>query len=70
MSSTKKNLKRQDKMPSFYKRYLDDTLTIVWDVTATTGFLETLSNCNSSVSLTMELQSIIFNKLLFLGMQI
>ncbi len=68
MCSLQENLKRQGKMPSFYKRYVDDTLTIVRDAATATTFLETLNNCHPSVDFTMEQES--NNKLSFLGMQI
>lgn len=41
MCSIEENLKRQDKMTSFYKRSVDETLTIVRDVTAAIAFLKT-----------------------------
>jgi len=68
MCSIEENLKRQGRMASFYKRYVDDTLTIVRHVTAATAYLETLNNCHPLVQFTMGLES--NNKLPFLGMQI
>ena len=47
-----KRIKRKDRMLSFYKRYVDDTLNIVLDVTAATAFLETLNNCHPSIQFT------------------
>ena len=55
-------------MPSFYKRYVDDTLTIMPDLTSATTFLQVLNNCHPSVNFTMETEK---DRLLpFLGMQL
>ena len=53
-SIEKKTLEREGKMPSFYKRYVDDTLTIMPDTTSAATFLQVLNNCHSSVKFTME----------------
>jgi len=38
-------------LPSFYRRYVDDTLTVMLDVaTATADFLDMLNNAYSSVN--------------------
>ena len=55
-------------MPSFYKRYVDDTLSIMPDVQAASTFLSTLNEIHSSISFTMELEE--NGKLAFLGMEI
>ena len=58
----------EGKMPPFYKRYVDDTLTIMPDTTSAATFLHVLNNCHSSVKFTMETE---INGLLpFLGMQL
>ena len=62
MCSLKEHLRRQDRMLSFYKRYVDNTDH------GQCAFLEALDNCHSSVQFTMELES--NNKLQFLDMQI
>ena len=55
-------------MPSFYKRYVDDTLTIMPDTTSAATFLQVLNNCHSSVKFTMGTES---NGVLpFLGVQL
>ena len=46
----------QNKMPSFYKRYVDDTLSIMPDVEAASTFLSTLNEIHPSISFTMELE--------------
>ena len=65
---TEKTLVREGKMPSFYKKYVEDTLTIMLDTTSAATFRQVLNNCDSSVKFTMEGES---NDLLpFLGMQL
>ena len=57
----------EGKMPSFYKKYVEDTLTIMPDTPSAASFLQVLNNCHSSVKFTMETEG---NGLLpFLGMQ-
>ena len=61
-------LEREGKMPSFYKRYVDDILAIMPDTTSAATFLQVLNNCHSSVKFTMETEN---NGMLpFLGMQL
>ena len=68
MGSIEVTLEREGKMPSFYKRYVDDTLTIMPDTTSAATFLQVLNNCHSSVKFTMETEN---NGMLpFLGMQL
>ena len=55
-------------MPAFYKRYVDDTLSILPDVQAASTFLSTLNEIHPSISFTMELE--INGKLPFQGMEI
>ena len=47
MSSTEESLEREGKLPSFYQRYADDTLTVMADVASATDFLDTLNNAHS-----------------------
>ena len=68
MTSIEENLERQGKLPSFYRRYVDDTLTIMPNMAAASGFLDTLNLARSSVKFTMETES---NGMLpFLGTQL
>ena len=68
MGSIEETLGREGKMPSFYKRYVDDTLTIMPDTKSAAAFLQVLNNCHSSVKFTMETEN---NGMLpFLGMQL
>ena len=68
MTSIEENLERQGKLPSFYRRYVDDTLTIMLNMAAASSFLDTLNLAHSSVKFTMETES---NGMLpFLGTQL
>ena len=54
MASIQETLEHAGKLPPFYKRYVDDTLTIMPDTTSTAIFLQVLNNCYTSVKFTME----------------
>jgi len=58
----------ESKLPSFYKRYVDDTLATVKDIPTATAFLATLNEAHSSISFTMEVAN--NNKLPFIGMEL
>ena len=68
MCGIEEQLEIQNKMPAFYKRYVDDTLSKMPDATAASEFLSTLNEIHPSVSFTMELED--NNRLPFLGMEI
>ena len=55
-------------MPTYYRRYVDDTLTIMPDKLSADNFLGTLNNCHSSVKFTMEIEN--DGMLPFLGTQL
>ena len=55
MSHIEENLKREGKLPSFYRRYVDDTLT---NMTTASEFLDTLKKAHSSVKFTMNLNGL------------
>ena len=68
MSSIEENLEREGKLPSFYRRYVDDTLTIMPNIATASNFLDTLNKAHSSVKFTMETEC---NGMLpFLGIQL
>ena len=56
MSSIEDTLERQGKLPSFYLRYVDDTLTVMPDLTTATTCLHTLKRAYTSVKFTMEVE--------------
>ena len=70
MCSIEERLQDQGKMPDFYKRYVDDTLSIMPKVETAEAFLSTLSLNDSypSINFTMELAA--NGKLPFLGVEI
>ena len=52
-------------MPDFYKRYVDNTLSIMPNVETAEAFLSTLNDSHPSINFTMELAA--NGKLPFLG---
>ena len=68
MSSIEDTSKRQGKLPSFYLRYVDDTLTIMPDLATATTFLHTLNSAHTSVKFTMEVEK--NGKLPFFGTEL
>ena len=68
MCSIEETLEREGKMPTYYRRYVDDTLTIMPDKLSADSFLVTLNNCHSSVKFTMEIEN--DGMLPFLGTQL
>ncbi|XP_022778776.1 uncharacterized protein LOC111320367, partial [Stylophora pistillata] len=56
MCTIKKQLERGNKMPIFYKRFVDNTLSVMPDLEAASEFLETLNKSHPSIDFTMELQ--------------
>ena len=68
LCSIEEKLEHDNKLPEFYRRYVDDTLATMKDVPAAEAFLTTLNNCHPSINFTMELAS--DNKLPFIGMEI
>lgn len=55
-------------MPIFYKRFVDDTLSVMPDPEAASEFLDTLNKSHPSIDFTMELQE--NGRLPFLGMDV
>ena len=66
LCSLEKQLKLRNKLPSFYRRYVDDTLTIMKDEVSAYSFLHVFNDLHPSISFTMELST--QNTLPFLGM--
>ena len=67
LCSIEEKLEHDNKLPEFYRRYVDDTLATMKDVPAAEAFFTTLNNCHPSINFTMELAS--DNKLPFIGME-
>ena len=55
-------------MPPHYRRYVDDTLTVMPDIPTAVDFLNTLNQARSAVSFTMEIEK--DGMLPFLGIQL
>jgi len=55
MCSIEDRLQDQGKLPKFYKRYVDDTLSITPDTETAEAFLSSLNESHPSVCFTMEL---------------
>ena len=68
MCSIEEKLESEDKLPSFYKRYVDDTLAVVKDISTATTFLATLNEAHPAISFTTETAN--NNKLPFIGMEL
>lgn len=52
--SVEETLQQDGLLPSFYRRYVDDTLTTMPDRVTADRFLHTLNHCHSSVKFTMK----------------
>ena len=57
MCHIEEKLENWNKMPAFYKRYVDDTLRKMPDVSSASVFLSTLNEIHPSLSFTMELEN-------------
>ncbi|PFX13539.1 hypothetical protein AWC38_SpisGene22368 [Stylophora pistillata] len=68
MSSLEERLVLEGKLPDYYRRYVDDTLTIMPNIGTATDFLHTLNDAHPSVSFTMEIEK--DGMLPFLGTQL
>ena len=60
------HFKLQGKLPSYYKRYVDDTLTVMKDEVSAYSFLHVLNDLHPSISFTLDLPT--ESTLPFLGM--
>ena len=68
LCSIEEKLEQDNKLPEFYRRYVDDTFAMMKNVPAAEDFLSTLNSCHPSINFTMELAS--DNKLPFIGMEV
>ena len=66
--SIEEKLAHENKLPNFYKRYVDDTFALVPDLTAATDFLSVLNDAHPAIQFTME--TAVNNSLPFVGMVI
>ena len=56
MCSIEDKLHQDGKLPSYYRRYVDDTFTIMPDTASAEIFLDTLNHCHPSAKFTMEVE--------------
>lgn len=68
MCHIEEKLEEDGQMPNYYKRYVDDTFSIMPDLRAATSFLDALNSKHPSLNFTMETAT--DNTLAFLGMNI
>ena len=68
MCSIEDKLDQDGKLPSYYRRYVDDTFTIMSDIASAGALLDTLNNCHPPAKFTMEVER---NSLLpFIGVEL
>ena len=68
MCSIEERLEREGKIPTYYRRYVDDTLTVLPNKTVADNFLAILNDCHASNNFTMETETSCM--LPFLGVQL
>ena len=68
MCSIEEKLEENNELPSFYKRYEDDTLAIMPDHNEANAFLDKLNACQGNIKFTMEIAE--QNTIPFVGMNI
>ena len=54
MCSIEEKLEERNELPSFYKRYVDDTFTIMPDLNKANACLDKLNSCHENLNFTME----------------
>ena len=68
LCSIEEKLEQDNKLPEFYRRYMDDTFATMKNVPAAENLLLTLNSCHPSINFTMELT--FDSKLPFIGMEV
>ena len=68
MCSIEEKLESENKLLSFYRRFVDDTLAMVPDIPSAEAFLTTLNESHPSINFKMKIKT--NNKLPFVGMEI
>ena len=56
MCSIEDKLDQDGKLPSYYRRYVDDTFTIMSDIASAGALLDTLNNCHPPAKFTMKVE--------------
>jgi len=68
MCSKEEKLEERNELSSFYKRYVDDTFTIMPDLNKANVFLDKLNSCHENLNFTMEIAE--QDTISFVGMNI
>ena len=68
MSSIEEKLDVEGKLPPYYRRYVDDTFTVMPDLSTAKDFLNTLNHAHPAIKFTMEVEK--DGMLPFLGTQL
>ena len=68
MSSIEEKLDVKGKLPPYYRRYVDDTLPVMPDLSTARDFLNTLNHAQPAIKFTMEVEN--DGMLPFLGIQL
>ncbi|XP_068717028.1 uncharacterized protein [Montipora capricornis] len=68
LCNIEETLEHNNRLPSFYKRYVDDTLAIANNIDAAESFLRVLNDTHPSLEFTME--TAVDDSLPFLGMRV
>ena len=68
MCSIQEKLEERNELPSLYKRYVDDTFTIMPDLSKADVFLDKLNSCHENLNFTMEVAE--HDTISFVGMNI
>ena len=68
MCYIEEKLEEKSELPSFYKRYVDDTLAIMPDLNQANISLDKLNSCHRNLKFTMEIAEL--NTIPFVGMNI
>ena len=68
MSSIEEKWDVEGKLPSYYRRHVDGTLTVMPDLSTARDFLNTLSHAHPAIKFTMEVEN--DGMLPFLGIQL
>ena len=57
MLSIEEKLDVKRKLPPYYRRYVDDTLTVMPDLSTARDFLNTLNHAHPAIKFTMEVEN-------------
>ena len=68
MSSIEEKLDVEGKLPPYYRRYVDDTLTVMPDLPTARDFLNTLNDAHPAIKFTIRVEN--DRMLPFLGIQL